>query len=148
MAASNNISIKDIKEMSEADRKKISKDRLLQVILNSNVNDDTSGLTVAVNELKLLLQVYKREVEENSKSIVELKVEVETLKNEKRVFENDMSARINSLEQRSRIKNLEIVGLRKPNEQDESETDKSLSINFLNTIMWANVDESDLDVVH
>ena len=104
----------------------------------SDLKDAIKGLTEMVSE-------YKRETQENSQKIIELKVEVELLKNENRQIKSDFAARINNLEQRSRIKNLEVVGLKKPT---LLETDTSLTLGFLKDVMEADIDISDVDVIH
>ena len=196
------MSIRKFKDLSEAERKKINKDVLVNIILSSgeapeiaDLKEATQGLTDIVKEFKneseaLYLSIadlkkeveakntrnieiiddlrkatetsyinikeeadgfaeqivqLKKETEENSKQIVELKVQIEVEKNESRQLIKDVSTRLNNLEQRSREKNLEIVGLRVPN---ELETEISLSLSFLNNVMKANVNTSDVEVAH
>ena len=74
-----------------------------------------------------------------------LKVQLESDKNESRQTIKDLSSRLNNLEQRSREKNLEIVGMRVPN---ELETEISLTLSFLNNVMKANVNAADVEVAH
>ena len=87
----------------------------------------------------------RKETEENSKQIVDLKIQMEIDRNESRETIKDLSSRLNNLEQRSREKNLEIVGLRVPN---EVETEISLALGFLNNVMKANLNATDLEVAH
>ena len=115
---------------------------LVDLLLKSN---DTSDLTSAIENLSELLKTYKTEQEENSKAIIKIKVDLELMKEANCKLKSDYSSRINQLEQRSRINNIEIVGLRKPK---DSETDTSLSVNFLNEVMDAGVEFSDIDACH
>ena len=57
----------------------------------------------------------------------------------------DFSNRLNQLEQRSRNRNLEIVGLKKPS---PSESDSGMTIQFLNDVVKANINSDEIDVLH
>ena len=138
------LTIQTFKSMSIADRKKVKKEALMNLILSSELSD-TSDLTTAIKGLTEMVAEYKKETQENSQKIIELKVEVELLKNENRQIKTDFASRLNNLEQRSRIKNLEIVGLKKPT---ALETDTSLTLGFLKDVMKAEIDISDVDVIH
>ena len=96
-----------------------------------------SDLATAIKGLTEMVDEYKKECQANSVKIVELKVELELIKNENREIKEDFASRINMLEQRSRINNLEVVGLDKPT---ELETDTKLTLDFLKEAMKANVD--------
>ena len=137
-----NITIEDFKQMSDAEKRKVKREVLVDLLLKSN---DTSDLTSAIENLNDLLKTYKAEQEDNSKAIVAMKVELELIKEENCKIKDDYSSRLNQLEQRSRIKNIEIVGLRKPN---ELESDTSLSVKFLKEVVGADVDTSDIDACH
>ena len=137
-----NITIAEFKQMTEAEKKKVKREVLVDLLLKSG---DTSELTNAIENLNQLLKAYKVEQEENSKAIVKMKVDFELMKEENRKLKTDYSSRLNHLEQRSRINNIEIVGLRKPN---ELETDTSLTVNFLKDVVGAEVESTDIDACH
>ena len=92
-----------------------------------------------------MIEDYRKECQANSQKIVELKVELELIKNENREIKNDFASRINFLEQRSRINNLEVVGLGKPT---NLETDTKLTLDFFKEAMEADVEPGDLDALH
>ena len=139
------MTIKEFKELSDVEQKKVKKDVLMKILLASNEQAELNDLKEAILSLTEIIKDHKKQSEDNSLKIVELKVELELVKNECQQLKKDLSYRINNLEQRSGNKNIEIVGLRKPNEM---ETDKSLTMGFLKDVMKANVDVSDIDVLH
>jgi hypothetical protein len=145
MAVSNTISIKDFKKMTDSDRKKMKKDTIINMILSSTESPEVSDLSVAIKGLTELVKGFKNECEENSLKVIEMKVELEMVKNENRTIKKELSTRINNLEQRSRINNLEVIGLRKPS---NLENETVLTLGFLNEIMKAKVDVSDVDALH
>ena len=138
------MTIKEFKELSDVEQKKVKKDVLMKILLASNEQAELNDLKEAILSLTEIIKDHKKQSEDNSLKIVELKVELELVKNECQLLK-DLLYRRNNLEQRSRNKNIEIVGLRKPNEM---ETDKSLTMGFLKDVMKANVDVSDIDVLH
>ena len=144
-----NITLKDFKKLTDVDRKKLKKDVLIDILLATNDEGiEISELSLAIKELTNLVSGYKTEVEENSREIVGMKVNLELIKNDNATLKkdcNNMSARLNNLEQRSRNKNLEVIGLREPN---ELETDTTLTLKFLNNEMKAEVNTDDIDVCH
>ena len=60
-------------------------------------------------------------------------------------MKRDFSSRINALEQRSRINNIEIVGLKKPSLM---ETDTTISLQFFNDTVNAGVSSDDIEALH
>ena len=139
------LTIKDFKNMSDAERKKVKKETLMSMILNVTEAPELTDLGEAIKGLTELVQGFRKESEENSNKIVVMKVELELVKNENRQLKKDLSLRINALEQRSRITNIKVIGLRKPS---NLETDTGLTLDFLNNVMKANVTSEDLDALH
>ena len=139
------ISIQDFKDLTDSERKKVKKDVLIQIILNTPESPDFTVLTTAITSLNDMVEGFKKEVACNSAKIVELKCELEVVKDENRKLREDFSSRINNLEQRTRVNNVEIVGLRKPTAE---ESDTSLAINFFKDAMNAEVSENDIEALH
>ena len=67
------------------------------------------------------------------------------MKDENKQIRKDFSARINNLEQRTRINNIEIVGLRKPT---LLENDANVTVDFLNEHVQANVSREEIEALH
>ena len=112
------------------------------------MNDDIlqmADLTTAVKELTNLVENFRKMQENDSLNIVKMKTEIELLKDENRVLRKEFSSRINNLEQRTRINNIEIVGLRKPSLM---ETDTAITVNFLNEMVEADIKMDDLEALH
>ena len=138
------VSIKEFRQMSENDRKKIKKEQLMQMLLDDEI-PQMADLTTAIKELTKLVENFRKSQEEDSLAIIKMKTEVELLKDENRTLRRDLTSRINDLEQRSRINNIQIVGLRKPTLM---ETDASISINFLNETVKAEVEMGEIEALH
>ena len=130
--------------MSEHDRKKIKKEQLMQMLLDDEI-PQMADLTTAIKELTKLVENFRKAQEEDSLVIVKMKTEVELLKDENRTLRRDLTSRINDLEQRSRINNIQIVGLRKPTLM---ETDAVISVNFLNETVNAEVEMGEIEALH
>ena len=141
----NSLSIQQFKEMSDAERKKVSKKTLVDIIMSAATNPELNQLNDAIKGLTDLIEGYKKETEENSNSIVKMKVELELMKEENRQTKKDFAERLNNIEQRSRINNLEVVGLKKPS---NTETDTLLALNFFKEALKADVDDKDFDALH
>ena len=138
------VSFKEFREMSDSDRKKLKKDDLMEML----TNDDTSqmaDLTTAIKELTNLVENFRMQQEKDSVLIVQMKAELELIKDENRALRSEFSSRINNLEQRTRINNIEIVGLRKPT---PLETDTALTVDFLNNTVEAGVAMEDIEALH
>ena len=136
-------SIKAYKELTEGERKKVKKDVLESLLLESPETD--KNLAEAIRKLHELIDDFRKEIRENSTQIVALKAELELVKDNNRQMCKEFTARINNMEQRSRINNIEIVGLDKPG---VDETDLELSQSFLNDVMEAGIEESDIEALH
>ena len=70
---------------------------------------------------------------------------MEKVKDENAKIKKDFSSRINALEQRTRINNVEIVGLKKPSLM---ETDATLSISLINELTEADITSDDIEALH
>ena len=101
-------SIKAYKELTEGERKKVKKDVLESLLLESPETD--KNLAEAIRKLHELIDDFRKEIRENSTQIVALKAELELVKDNNRQMCKEFTARINNMEQRSRINNIEIVG--------------------------------------
>ena len=134
--------IKEFKDLSDNERKKVKKDVLVRLLLAA---PDLSDVTVAIQTLSEMVDGFKKEVVNNSTKIIELKVELETVKNENNLLRKNLTSRINNLEQRSRINNIEIVGLRKPN---ALENETLLAIKFIKDVLKAEVEPKDIEALH
>ena len=66
------LSIQAFKELSEAERKKVTKDVLVRLLLDSNEPAELSYLKEAIVNLTDIVKEYKNQQEENSIKIVEL----------------------------------------------------------------------------
>ena len=139
-------SIQAYKNLSKAERKTVKKDVLESLILESP-EADNSDLTEAIRKLHGLIDDFKKEIQSNSTQIVALKTELELVKDQNNKMHKELSGRINNLEQRTRINNIEIVGLSKANE-NEGESDLLVSKNFLNSVMEAGITEGDIEALH
>ena len=133
------VTIEEFNDLNEEQRMRLNKKQLINLILTANPNID--GLTKAIKELTETVDGFKKQSEENSNSIVALKVQLELAKNES----HSLLSRVNQLEQRSRNVNLEITGLRPPN-PDETET--SLVLEFLKNAAKIEVNKNDVDACH
>ena len=70
---------------------------------------------------------------------------MQQLKDENSKLRKDFSARINNLEQRTRINNVEIVGLEKPSLMV---TDATVTLKFFNEKVGLNVCEDEIEALH
>ena len=122
-----NISIKEFQNLSHTEQKTFSKDVLLKIILNTDTSQDFSELSLAIKGLKDIVSEFREEQIKDSTTIVYLKTELEKVKDENAKIKKDFSSRINGLEQRTRINNVEIIGLKKPSLM---ETDASVPLTF------------------
>ena len=104
------LSLQSFKNMTDQERKKIKKDDLIKMLLHTEI-PDVSDLTVAIRQLTELVDGFRKEQAATSESVIAMKVELEQLRDSNRKMQTEFSARINQLEQRSMIKNIEIVGL-------------------------------------
>ena len=138
------ITLQQFKEMLPQERKKIKKEEMMEILLNCEV-PEMSDLTLAIKQLTGLVDGYREEQKEHSQLIVQLKTDVELLKNECSILKRDLALRINNLEQRTRICNIEIVGLAKPTLM---ETDTSVVINFLNNQAEVDLQEDEIEALH
>ena len=141
----NVLTVQQFKEMSDVERKKVKRDALVNIIMSTATNPEVNKLSDAIKGLTDLIEGYKKETEENSNSIVKMKVELELLKEENRQVKKDFAERLNNIEQRRPITNLEVVGLEKPS---NTETDTLVTLKFFKEAMNADVNESDLDALH
>ena len=132
------------KEISEQDRNKFKKDQLIQLILHVE-SPDIADLSVAIKGLTELLADFQKQQQEDSRTIVAMKVDIEVLRDENRKLRHEMSACLNNLEQRARINNVEIVGLRAPTLM---ETDTNVALNFLNETLEAGVVPEEIEALH
>ena len=130
--------------MSDQDRNKFKKDELIQLILNAE-SPEISDLSVAIKGLTELLADFQKQQQEDSRSIVAMKADIELLKDENRKLRREMSVRLNNLEQRTGINNVEIVGLRAPTLM---ETDTNVALNFLNEKLEAGVVPEEIEALH
>ena len=147
MITAESIDVNVIKEMSPGERNKLKKSVLLNAIISFEESDITS-LNTSIKALSQLVKGYVAEVAENSKKIVELNTENKLLQDnvkKLRTEEDEMSIRMNDWEQRSKINNIEIVGMRHPT---ESETDESLLINFCKDILDLHLSTDHFEAVH
>ena len=91
------ITLQQFKEMSPNDRKKIKKEEMVKILLNCET-PEINDLSSAIKNLTELLEGYRQEQKESSLLIVQLKTDVELLKNECNSLKRDLSSRINNLE--------------------------------------------------
>ena len=77
------LTIATFKAMSDGDRKKINKDTLVKLILESEA-PQMDELTSAIKCLSELVESYKKETQQNSEEIVKMKVEMELIRDENR----------------------------------------------------------------
>ena len=133
------ISYDEFNNLNDEQRMRLSKKQLINLILSGTPNFE--GLAIAIRELTGIVEDFKKVTEENSTQIVALKVEVELVKDENR----SLSSRINDMEQRSRNKNIEIVGLREP---APNETETSLVLGFIKDAVKVNIEINEVDACH
>ena len=93
----------------------------------------------------MIVDSFRKDQIENSTQIVAMKVEIELLKEQNKKMEKNFAARLNNLEQRTRINNIEIVGLTKPS---PLETDTLVALNLLNNEIGANVQQEEIEALH
>ena len=137
-------SIEAFRNLSEQERNKFKKQQLIALILNDE-NHGTADLVLAIKELTTLLDTYKKEQASNSAQIVAMKVELELIKDENVKLQKSVAARLNNLEQRTRINNLEIVGLKKPSLM---ETDTGKTLSFLNEEIAPDLSHEEIEALH
>ena len=138
------ITLKSFRELPELERKRFNRDQLITILLNAEISD-MADLTTAIKNLSQMVTEFKNQQEADSQKIVELNTSVQLLKDENSKLRREFSQRINNLEQRTRINNIEIVGLKKPSLM---ETDAAIAIDFLNTQVGVEVDQSDIEALH
>ena len=138
------ITLKTFRELSDIERKRFNRDQLISILLNAEISE-IADLSTAIKNLTEMVAGFKKQQEEDSIKIVALNVSVQQLKDENLKLRNDFSARINNLEQRSRINNVEIVGLRKPSLM---ETDATIALNFFNEVVGADVRQEEIEALH
>ena len=71
------ISLEAFKELSDVEQKRFSREKLVSIILNAEI-PAIADLTAATKTLTVLLEGYKKEQEEHSRIIVQLKTDVKT----------------------------------------------------------------------
>ena len=98
-----------------------------------------------IDRLNEIVEDFKKGQIEHSQLIVQLKTDLEKEKDENVKLKQDFSMRLNNLEQRTRINNIEIVGLKKPSLM---QTDASMSLKLLNDIVGVETSQGDLEALH
>ena len=96
------ISLKAFRELSDIERKRLNRDQLINILLNAEISE-IADLSTAIKNLTEMVESFKKQQEEDSIKIVALNVSVQQLKDENSKLRKDFSARINNLEQRTRI---------------------------------------------
>ena len=133
--------------MSPTERNKLKKMDLINAILNMEEADLTS-LNDSIKTLTLMIKNFQTEIVENSNKIITLQTEKTLMQYNIKILTaeiEDLNVCMNESEQRSRVNNIEIVGLRMPK---ETETDESLLIDFSKDILGLTFVADHFQAVH
>ena len=139
-----NITLKKFRELTDNERKRFNRDQLISILLNAEMTE-ISDLSTAIQNLTEMVAGFKKQQEEDSVRIVSLNSSVQLLKDENLKIRKELTERINRLEQRTRIINIEIVGLRKPSLM---ETDTGITLSFLKEKVGVEVTGDEIEALH
>ena len=161
-------SVASIQALSPRDRKKLTTDDLLDVIMNidASIFDTTqkniSSLQNDVSTLIATVQILKQDSQKNTADFInvieknktleednlKLKEQVNILRQELYVTRDDvvvLRTDLDEINQYLRVNNIEIVGLPSP---DENSNDENLVVDFINNNLGYELKADDIDICH
>ena len=135
--------LSSIKAMVERHRKKLRADELLTVILASaeEKTDMWNNLNTSIVNLIDTIKSFRKEVENNSTQIVSLTSKILLLEEENKRIKTD----IEDSQRRSRINNIEVIGLPNPN---GTLTDEAMTLDVLYNSLGLNLASNDIEACH
>ena len=137
------LTLSSIKAMDECHRKKLCADELLTVILASaeEKTDMWNNLNTSIVNLNDTIKSFRKEVENNLMQIVSLTSKILLLEEENKQIKTD----IEDSQRRSRINNIEVIGLPNPN---GTLMDEAMTLDVLNNSLGLNHASIDIEACH